>query len=599
MCGYIGIVSKQINEKKAYEALNKLNHRGPDEEGEYINEGVYLGHKRLTVIDKENGKQPYIFNEYVLIYNGEIYNANELRKDLIKKGYSFSGYCDTEVLIKMFAEYKEKCIEKLNGIFSFAVWNNKTKEFFACRDRVGVKPLYYYKKDNEFMVASEIKSILSSYNINQIAISGLQEILGLGPSHSPGNGIYENVFELKAGHYFYYKNEKLEINRYWNVPVGYHTDTFDQTVKKVRELLEDSVRGQLVSDVPLCTLLSGGLDSTVITLIAKKYKPDLETYSIDYENNDKFFAKNDFQVARDNDFIKLVTERFNITHHNAVINNKQLVSCLDNALRLKDYPGMVDIDSSLFWFSKQIKKRFTVGLSGECSDEIFGGYPWFYREEFNNNFPWIRNLDERQNLLNNDYKKKLDLKNFVQNKFDETVSEAPLTGDETIEEKKHKQLVYLNMVWFMQTLLERKDRMTMGASLEVRVPFSDHRLIEYLYNIPWKYKFHNDMEKGLLRAAVEDIVPHEVVYRKKNPYPKTFNPEYLKSVKKLLTKRLKNKNSILYEVFDINVIKNLINSENTTLQKPWFGQLMTLPQLIAYLYQFDLWFETYGLNIVK
>lgn len=598
MCGFIGIISKQINNKKAYEALNKLNHRGPDEEGEYINEDVYLGHKRLVVIDKENGKQPFQFQEYTLVYNGEIYNTNELREDLIKKGYTFSGYSDTEVLVKLFAEYKEKCAEKLNGIFSFSMWNSKTKEFFACRDRVGVKPLYYYLNNREFMVGSEIKSILSYYSINEISINGLQEILGLGPSRSLGNGIYKNVFELKPGHYLYYKNNKLKITRYWNVPVGYHTDTFDETVKKVRELLEDSIQRQLVSDVPLCTLLSGGLDSTIITLIAKKYKPDLETFSIDYKGNDKFFIKNDFQVARDNDFIKLVAERFNLPNHISVINNKQLVKHLETALILKDYPGMVDIDSSLYWCSKQIKKKFTVGLSGECSDEIFGGYPWYYKEPFNNNFPWIRNLDERHNLLNDKYKKSLDLKNYVQNKCDEIVSETPLTGDETEEERKHKQLVYLNMFGFMQTLLERKDRMTMGASFEVRVPFADHRIIEYLYNVPWVYKFHNNMEKGLLRKAVEDIVPQEIVYRKKNPYPKTFNPEYLKSVKKLLNKRLKNKNSILYEIFDINIIKNLLNNDDATLQKPWFGQLMTLPQLIAYLYQFDLWFEKYNLNII-
>ncbi|MFA6860008.1 MAG: asparagine synthase (glutamine-hydrolyzing) [Clostridia bacterium] len=597
MCGLMGIVSKVVNKELALNALQKLSHRGPDEEGVFEDENVFLGHKRLVVVDKKNGKQPFVFKEYILIYNGELYNTDELRQDLVQKGYSFIGYSDTEVLVKMFAEYKEKCVEKLNGIFAFSVWNTKTKEFFACRDRVGVKPLFYCKNKDEFMVASEIKSIISYFNINTISLCGLQEILGLGPSRSAGSGIYSNVFELRAGHYLFFRNNEIEIKRYWNVVSKGFSDSFDASTKEVRFLLEDSIKRQLISDVPLCTLLSGGLDSTIITLIAQKYKPNVESYSIDYVDNEKFFAKNDFQVARDNDFVKLVSERYNIKHHNEVIENDELIDCLTNALELKDYPGMVDVDSSLFWFSKQIKNKFTVALSGECADEIFGGYPWFYREDFNNTFPWIRNLDERESLVNDKYKMKLNLKDYVQEKFDETICEVPLSGDETIEEKKHKQLVYLNMIWFMHTLLERKDRMTMGSSLEVRVPFADHRLIEYLYNVPWSYKFYGNFEKGLLRTAFKDVVPEEILLRKKNPYPKTHNPKYLKSISTLLEKSLLSKDSILHELFDKKTLLSILQGENENL-KPWFGQLMTRPQLIAFLYQFDLWFKKYNLNIV-
>ena len=594
MCGILAILSDEINNERAKNSLLKLNHRGPDEEGEFTYNNVYLGHKRLVVVDKENGKQPYCFNEFVLVYNGELYNTNELRADLIRKGYAFSGYSDTEVLIKMYAEYREKCAEKLNGIFAFVVFDKNTNQTFACRDRCGVKPLYYYHNAGELMFSSEIKSILNYYQIKTVDLNSLREILGLGPSHTPGNGIYPNVFELRAGHYLTYFKNKLTIKRYWNVQAKLHTDDFADTAHKVRFLLEDSIKRQLVSDVPLCFFLSGGIDSTTITLLAKKYKPEIETYSFDYVDNEKFFLKNDFQVSQDNEFIKLVTERFNITHHNLVINNEQLTDSLYDALLLKDYPGMADIDSSLYWYAKQVKKDFTVALSGECADEIFGGYPWFYREQNDSGFPWIRNLEERNNLLNEKFRGKLDLIDYVNEKYKQSVLEAPLTGFESPQDKKHKELTYLNMNWFMQTLLDRKDRMTMGASLEVRVPFADHRLVEYLYNVPWSFKFYGKQEKGLLREAVKDIVPAEILNRKKNPYPKTHNPAYLNNVKKFLNNSLQE-DSILSELFDKKALTDLLNEE--TPQKPWFGQLMTRPQLIAYLYQFHLWFKHYDLNI--
>lgn len=595
MSGFIGIISDKINCEKAYKSLNKLNHRGPDEEGQVFKNKYYFGHKRLAVIDKEKGKQPYIFEDYVLLYNGELFNADELRDELKSKGYNFVGYSDTEVLIKMYSEYKEVCVDKLNGIFAFIVFDSKLNQVFACRDRIGVKPLFYYHKDNELMFSSEIKAILNYYDINSITLNAIREVLGLGPSRTQGNGIYPNVYELKAGHYLIYKENKIKIKRYWNVSATIHIDDFKTTVEKVRFLIEDSIKRQLVYDVPLCSLLSGGLDSSTITLLAMKYNPEIESYSFDYQDNDKYFLKNDFQVSQDNEFIKLITEKSGIKHHKLVINNEQLVDALKDALILKDYPGMADIDSSLFWYGKQIKSNFTVALSGECADEIFGGYPWFYRDISNQGFPWIRNMEERNNLLNEKYKNKLDIINYVQEKYKQSVKEAPLTGSENEQDKKHKQLTYLNMNWFMTTLLERIDRMTMGAGLEVRVPFADYRLVEYLYNTPWDYKFYKGKEKGLLREAVCDIVPPEILNRKKNPYPKTHNPVYLGYVKKLLKSSLKQ-TSILNEIFDKKSLNSLL--EDNTEQKPWFGQLMTKPQLIAYLYQIHLWFEIYNLNIV-
>ncbi|QVK17256.1 asparagine synthase (glutamine-hydrolyzing) [Mycoplasmatota bacterium] len=597
MCGFIGIKSNDINREKAYQVLQKISHRGPDEEGVFFDETIYIGHKRLVVVDKEFGKQPYTFNQLVMIYNGELYNTSELREDLKQKGYLFNGHSDTEILIKLFYEYREECVKKLNGIFSFMIYDTQTKEIYCFRDRVGVKPFYYYYENSEFMASSEIKTILNYFDINKISVNGLQEILGLGPSHSPGNGIYQNIKELRPGHYLILKKNQLKIHQYWQVKSLVHHEDFKTTVEKVRFLLEDSIKRQLVSDVPLCTYLSGGLDSTAITLIGQKYKPDLESYSIDYINNQKYFNANNFQVAEDNDFINFVVDHFNINHHRCVISNEELIETLKNAVILRDMPGMADIDSSLYWFSTKIKPQFTVALSGECADEIFGGYPWFYRTFKDGCFPWLSNLDERNNLLNDNYQKKLELREYVDNHYKKALREVPLNGDETLEEIKHKRLSYLNMLYFMTTLLDRKDRMTMGASLEVRVPFADHRLIEYLYNVPWEMKFYQNKEKGLLKEAVKDIVPYEIVYRKKNPYPKTHHPKYEKLVKSLFRNCLNNKNSVLFELFNKKALYNLLENDKS-FESPWFGQLMTKPQLIAYLYQFDYWFNEYNLNII-
>lgn len=353
----------------------------------------------------------------------------------------------------------------------------------------------------------------------------------------------------------------------------------------------------MVSDTPIATLLSGGLDSSIITgIIAERLKIDnkqLTTFSIDYEENDKYFKKNDYTVSTDEYYINLMSKKFNTNHKYKIIKQEEVAKFLKKSLYARDYPGMADIDSSLLWFSKEISKEYKVILSGECADEIFGGYPWFYKENKNkNSFPWINNLNYRQNLLNKKINKKINLKKICKKEYRKTINEL----DYKDKHNKYKKLFYINMTHFMTTLLDRKDRMTMGATLEVRVPFANTKLIEYLWNLPFDYKYRNNIEKYLLRDAFKDLLPEDILYRKKNPYPKTHNPKYLKIVSNLLKERLKNKNSILYTIFNIEEINNLLNSKED-YDIPWFGQLMTKPQLIAYLYQFDLWINEYKIII--
>lgn len=597
MCGITGWMNKNENlrnKKRVIKKMTKtLKYRGPDSTGYFISDDVLLGHKRLAIIDPEKGKQPMKYDNYVIIYNGEIYNTDSIRKKLIKKGYSFNTTSDTEVILKGYACYKEKIVEKLEGIFAFAIYDGK--DLFLARDRLGVKPLFYTQIDGNFLFASEIKALLKNDLVQPIIDKeSLQELLGLGPSKIPGSGIFKGIKELRAAHYLTYKAGIIDIKRYWNVKDKKFDDTFEVCSTKVRRMLMDSIKRQMVSDVGISTFLSGGLDSSIITAVVsnelKKQNQVLDTYSIDYEDNDKYFKANKFQVSKDKKFIDIMKNAFKTNHTYEVISQRKLAKTLKESVIARDYPGMADIDSSLFWFSKQIRKEHKVILSGECADEIFGGYPWFYRKEIREreNFPWIDSLDERISLIKKDLAQKLDLKNFVKEKCELTLSEINVSDDENL-----KKLFYLNMTWFMPTLLDRKDRMTMRASLEARVPFADTKLIEYLWNVPWKYKYKNNQEKGLLRHAFKNILPKEIIDRKKNPYPKTHNPKYTKIMIKLLKKRLKNKKSVLYKIFDYDKLMNLIETGGESFKTPWFGQLMTGPELLAYLYQFDIWAVKY------
>lgn len=597
MCGITGWMNKNENlrnKKRIIKKMTKtLKYRGPDSTGYFISDDVLLGHKRLAIIDPEKGKQPMKYDNYVIIYNGEIYNTDSIRKKLIKKGYSFNTTSDTEVILKGYACYKEKIVEKLEGIFAFAIYDGK--DLFLARDRLGVKPLFYTQIDGNFLFASEIKALLKNDLVQPIIDKeSLQELLGLGPSKIPGSGIFKGIKELRAAHYLTYKAGIIDIKRYWNVKDKKFDDTFEVCSTKVRRMLMDSIKRQMVSDVGISTFLSGGLDSSIITAVVsnelKKQNQVLDTYSIDYEDNDKYFKANKFQVSKDKKFIDIMKNAFKTNHTYEVISQRKLAKTLKESVIARDYPGMADIDSSLFWFSKQIRKEHKVILSGECADEIFGGYPWFYRKEIREreNFPWIDSLDERISLIKKDLTQKLDLKNFVKEKCELTLSEINVSDDENL-----KKLFYLNMTWFMPTLLDRKDRMTMRASLEARVPFADTKLIEYLWNVPWKYKYKNNQEKGLLRHAFKNILPKEIIDRKKNPYPKTHNPKYTKIMIKLLKKRLKNKKSVLYKIFDYDKLMNLIETGGESFKTPWFGQLMTGPELLAYLYQFDIWAVKY------
>lgn len=606
MCAIAGILGLSFSDSTVKQMLDTMRRRGPDDTGVYMSPQIALLHARLAVIDFAGGVQPMQLEHhgvnYCIVYNGELYNTEEIRKKLITKGHRFIGHSDTEVVLHAVAEWGENALDIFNGIFAFAVWNEQEKSLFLARDRMGVKPLFYKLHGGGLLFASEIKTILKYPTVHaELDCDGVGEILLLGPGRTPGSGVLRGVRELEPGFCATYKNGKLNVRQYWHLKDREHTDDFETTVEYVRYLVTDSIKRQMVSDVPIGTFLSGGLDSSLITSVCsqelKKRGEILNTFSVDYENNDKYFVSNKFQPNSDGEFILKMQDYLHTDHHFCVLKPEDLVDGILDATYARDLPGMADVDFSLLKFCGEIRRKVKVALSGECADEIFGGYPWYRDAEIRNadGFPWAQNTMERATFLGDAYKGKIDAFAFVKDRYDATISTCDILPSNTSDERRMKEMVNLNYKWFMQTLLDRKDRMSMYHGLEVRVPFCDYRIAEYLYAVPWVFKDYEGREKGLLRYAMRGYLPDAVLYRKKSPYPKTYDPKYLELVSDMLKDLLASADEPIHQIVNRTALENLLTAN---FKWPWYGQLMRVPQTIAYMLQINIWLKTYQVDII-
>ncbi|WP_281891121.1 asparagine synthase (glutamine-hydrolyzing) [Paenibacillus sp. YYML68] len=613
MCGITGWIdwSRDLTQCPSIleNMTDTLTNRGPDAAGTWISPRCALGHRRLSVMDPENGAQPMTRKQgdttYTIVYNGELYNAPELKKELETKGHRFTTTCDTEVLLVSFIEWGRACVDRLNGIFAFGIWNDEEQSLYLVRDRLGVKPLFYSYQSGRLLFGSEPKAILAHPDFPaEITGEGLAEIFAVSPARTPGHGIYRNMNELKPGHAAVMDANGLHIRTYWKLESKPHEDDVEATAARIQELLRDTVIRQLASDVPICTLLSGGLDSSALTALASAYYKEqgagpLHTYSIDYVDNDKHFKANAFQPNADAPWIKRMTEFLGTIHHYKEFDTPELVDSLKTVVFARDTPGMADVDGSLYLFCREIKKDATVAVSGEAADEIFGGYPWFHREEALNadTFPWALATPERAGLLSPEFVDWVKPEQYVKNRYREALSEVPRLSGEDQKQNRMREMSYLNITRFMPTLLDRKDRMSMSVGLEVRVPFCDHRLVEYVWNVPWEIKTSGDREKGILRKALQGVLPDDVLTRKKSPYPKTHNPNYMAAVRTWVLDILNDPSSPLLQFIDVKKIRELAEHDNGQFNLPWFGQLMTGPQLFAYLAQVDTWLRHYKVSV--
>jgi len=610
MCGIAGVIAFQEElyaQSRIFEEMQaSIIRRGPDQKGILLTEHAALLHTRLSVIDPELGRQPMQFSDaqetYTIVYNGELYNTNEIRQMLIEKGYHFETHADTEVLLKAYAAFGEKCVDLCNGIFAFAVWEHKRERLFLARDRIGVKPLFYHLTPERLVFGSELKAILAHPSVpHEIDMNGISQLLLFGPGRTPGCGVFRGMEELKAGCCAYYTQEEgLQTKCYWKLEAKEHTDNFRQTAEHVRYLLTDAIRRQLVSDVPLGTFLSGGLDSSLISSVAaREFSKDgreLHTFSVDYRDNDKYFQKSKFQPNSDPAYIRRMQEYLGVHHHWTVIDTPALAKALFTAVDARDLPGMADVDASLLLFCGEIRDEVTVALSGECADELFGGYPWYRDPEIRAayGFPWSQSTEYRMTFAKPEIAELLRQRGDVDREYRATLERTALLAGESPTEQRMREMMRLNLDWFMQTLLDRKDRMSMYNALEVRVPFCDYRIAQYLYNVPWEFKEHGGYEKGLLREAIRDYLPEEILWRKKSPYPKTHNPNYLTAVTQLLESRLQNPHAPILQIVKREALEQLMYCEESV---QWYGQLMTKPQTIAYFAQLDYWMEKFNVKV--
>lgn len=606
MCGIAGEIcirgGLRARPRTDYDAMRQaLSPRGPDQRGAYYSDCAVLLHHRLIVVDPQHGRQPMRLKrggrELVMVYNGELYNTAEVRRSLALSGHKFEGHSDSEVVLHAFDEWGEMCVHHFNGIFGFAVWDVQAKKLFMARDRMGVKPLFWALQGESLIFGSEIKAILAHPDTEAVVSRfGLLDVLLIGPGATPGQAVFRGISELQPGCAAWFGEDGFRQYSYWRLQDRRHTENPADTLAHVSYLVTDSIRRQLVSDVPVGTFLSGGLDSSIISAVAAEEKENLCTYSVDYVDNEKYFRASRFTPSGDNEFIARMTDYLGVPNRRTVLHTQELADALHDAMIARDMPGMADVDASFLLFCREVKKSSTVVLSGECADEIFGGYPWYRDPQIRRKagFPWAQSTAYRAEFIRQRWLKGVDPAEYVDQRYRDTLRDCPLLPDVEGDDRRIREMTVLNMRWFMQTLLTRKDRMSMYSALEVRVPFCDHRIAEYMYGVPWKMKDMHGMEKGLLREAVKGLLPEEVRLRKKSPYPKTHNPAYLAEVRGRLRRVIADPDSPIHEVIRTEKLAELLSDSRSV---PWYGQLMTTPQTIAFFLQLNDWLMTYRIRL--
>ncbi len=616
MCGIAGFFNPNMDYTKEkgrwIPILNHMNqvqkHRGPDGSGVYLSPCCGFAHVRLKIIDLYTGEQPMTKrmgdSECSIVFNGEIYNMKELKEELTEEGAVFKTASDTEVILEGYMMHGTEFIKKLNGIFAVALWDASLSKLLLFRDRLGVKPLFYTKYNDTFLFASEIKGLFAYPGVKPVLDrSGHCEVFALGPAKTYGKGVFKDIFEVLPGHLITMDRFSCQDEAYWSLKSRPHEDSMEETIEKTAWLLEDSVKKQMLSDIPISAFLSGGIDSSLVTAICakelKKQGKKLRTYSFDFTDNQKYFQSNAFQPSQDRPFAEQMVSHCGTDHRFLECGNAEQLKCLYQAVDARDLPCMADVESSMLYFCSKVVRHNKVTLTGECADEIFGGYPWFHsKTAFETDaFPWSFDMAPRQALLDPALIEDLHMEEYAHAAYEKTIHETPLLQEDTPKEKRRREIAYLNLRWFMVTLLDRMDRTSMYNGLEARVPFADHRIVEYVFNVPWQMKCPDGIVKGLLRHAGSNLLPKEILWRKKSPYPKTYDPSYEKLLAQQLRETLASPSSPIRTFLDAKKVKAFLNSPSD-YGKPWYGQLMAGPQMIAYMLQVNYWLKKYHVQII-
>lgn len=533
-----------------------------------------------------------------VVCDGDLYNTSDLINLCKNKGIEITSCRATELILKLYLTYHHECVSKMNGCFAFVIVDERTNSFLMARDPMGIKPLFYSMKENQIVFASEVKGILKHPFISARAgAEELMEMICFGPARTLGKTYFKDIEEIKPGYLLSGTANGMTMMRYYHLHDSAWTLDEQKTIEVVHDLVSDAVLRQCDVKGRICSMLSGGLDSSVVVSAASKKIDSMNVYSVDYEGQKEHFKPTFYQPNRDQDYISLMVSQYHLKAHEILLNSNDLKNHLVEAMKARDCPGMADVDSSLLCFLKQMKDAGeSVILSGECSDEIFGGYPWYTQDHLRSvkQFPWASNVNERCSFLKDEFIL-CDPQKLMKERISESLSCLCFDKSTSEEEKEIKRLMKLNLDWFMQTLTDRADRMARVAGVEIRVPLCDLRIVEALYRIPWSMKYKDNTEKHLLRKAFETELPEEICWRKKSPYPKTHDPEYASLVKEEFMKMIEDENSPVLEILKKEKLIELIDSD---FQRPWFGQLMTGPQTMAYFIQMNEWLKEYDVEII-
>lgn len=612
MCGLAGWVSfkRDLNDQQsiATAMTETLINRGPDDHGTWLDEHIFLGHQRLSVIDLNGGLQPmHAEDKAAISYTGEVYNYQELRQELIELGHQFTTQSDTEVVLRSYLQWGEHFVDRLNGMYAFAIWDKQSEELLLIRDRMGIKPLYYFPLNHhEYLFGSEPKAILSHPEVEAVVDEeGLCEIFSI--VKTPGHAIFKGMHEVKPGTIVKINKHGMTERQYWKLQAVEHTDDLETTIDEIRDLLTDIVNRQMVADVPLGTLLSGGLDSSALSaLSAKSLKENKNTdpllaFTIDFVGLTEEFSSNVQWEDPDTPFAIEVANHINAEHIKVMLDHNDVMDpeVRRKTLHAQDLPiSTGDMEYSLYLLCSALKERLTVALSGEGADELFGGYTWFHDTEAVNldSFPWHQMLAKAggvDTLRQVGLWDSLNLENYIQKRYSQAISEQPLLANESDTEKRMRQINYLNLTRWVNFLLDRNDRISMAVGLEVRVPFLDHRLVEYVFNTPWKMKNFDGREKSLLRAASRGILPDSVLDRKKNPYPSTQDKKYEEALRQQLESILVPDAPIL-RIVPESKIRQLLDTPIGTYSVggPWSAR-----SVLERLVEFNTWVGDYNVKL--
>ncbi|AVZ76429.1 asparagine synthase (glutamine-hydrolyzing) [Streptomyces lunaelactis] len=614
MCGIAGWVDFERGLREEASTVRTmvgtLANRGPDAEAVWTDERAALGHRRLAVIDVDGSPQPMVAEEdgralAVLVHNGEIYNFRQVRAQLESLGHRFRTAGDTEVVLRAYLEWGERCAERLEGMFAFAVWDPRAGKLVMVRDRLGIKPLYYAAAGRGLVFGSEPKALLAHPSIECVVdTEGLAELLAY--IATPGHAVYRGMREVPAGHVTVVRDGSVTESRYWTLPNHEHPDDLATTIDTVRGLLQEAVASHLVSDVPLCTLLSGGVDSSAIAAFAAQSVTDgrrPKTFAVDFEGHTERFRKDFWHEDPDAPYAAEVARHVGTDHEPVVLRTSDLADPVVDAaaLRAQDLPRPIpDMDRSLYLLLRSVRQRSTVALMGEVADELFGGYQSFRDPTLVDtaNFPWVTmGLRVAPNgmstgLLDPGFLKKIDVPGYSAQRYSETVAEVPRVPGESGQEHTMRVVGHAHLSRWLPLLLSRDDRLSMAVGLELRVPYCDHRLVEYVYNIPWGMKTADGREKSVLRSAVADLLPASVTQRRKSPFPVTQDPRYGEVLRSRFNAVVGDPSSPVRPLLDSPACAELAKEDRPIAVDGW-GERRNVEMVL----QLDAWLRHYRVRL--